>query len=160
MEGISAVASQWGSTSMDGVWVIARALCISSFLSGSLAGCTSDAKGDESRPEGIVLHAANHPTAIVGNNLRTTRALAADQYESPEQMYQVICAQCHDIGVGPVLAGRSLPPQYIATVLRNGRAGMPSFRPTELSDADVQQLTDWLGRQPAPPDEKAPTHDR
>jgi mono/diheme cytochrome c family protein len=70
------------------------------------------------------------------------------------------CSQCHAPGFGhpgtqqlgwtrgedrAVLERRSdLTAAYINLVVRNGLMEMPAFRPTEISDAELQQLAAYL----------------
>jgi mono/diheme cytochrome c family protein len=72
------------------------------------------------------------------------------------------CAECHAPGFGhpgtqqlgwtrgegrAVLERRSdLTAAYIDFVVRNGLMEMPAFRPTEITDAELQQLADYLAR--------------
>lgn len=63
--------------------------------------------------------------------------------------YARICAYCHDTGIGPVLQGRALPPEYIIGVVRNGRAAMPAFRPAEIDDATLTDIAGTIARAPA-----------
>jgi mono/diheme cytochrome c family protein len=40
----------------------------------------------------------------------------------------------------------------IAAVVRNGTNGMPAFHPSEISDAELEQLAEWVARErPAKP---------
>jgi mono/diheme cytochrome c family protein len=77
-----------------------------------------------------------------------------------EQVYQKWCSHCHAPGIGhpgtqrlewsfgkdkAVLKDRTdLSADYIAQVVRNGRLEMPSFRPTEISDTDLDALAKFL----------------
>jgi mono/diheme cytochrome c family protein len=74
------------------------------------------------------------------------------------------CSDCHSTATGPgslalarkyqgtlpaVLEQRSdLPPQYVTVAVRHGVSFMPSFRKTEISDADLALLAAYLA--PAP----------
>lgn len=51
------------------------------------------------------------------------------------RVYDKVCRYCHEAGVGPVIKGRQLPPEYVKRVVRFGNRAMPSFRPTEIDDA-------------------------
>lgn len=66
--------------------------------------------------------------------------------------YALMCAGCHDPGPGhpgtmlldqlgrpvPSLIGRKdLELDYLRTIVRQGLIEMPPFRPTELSDAEI-----------------------
>ncbi len=73
-----------------------------------------------------------------------TIAESANEWQSGNQIYKNICGHCHEAGVGPKLSGRDLPADYFKTMARNGRAGMPAFRPTELSDKDLDKISAYL----------------
>jgi mono/diheme cytochrome c family protein len=71
---------------------------------------------------------------------------------TPAEIWAGACAYCHDAGVAPPIFGLKLPRAALATVVRNGSNGMPAFHPSEISDAQLQQLADWIARQrPAKP---------
>jgi mono/diheme cytochrome c family protein len=116
------------------------------------AGCSSDSQESKAPeiPAGIIRHDTPVAAEVEGEKIKQKQALGAGLYESPKQMYQTTCAQCHDTGVGPVLFGRSLDANYIAFTVRHGRNGMPAFMPSDYSDSDVQQLATWIGKQPKP----------
>lgn len=56
------------------------------------------------------------------------------------QLYQQVCARCHETRVGPPLLGRALPPPLVEVLVRSGRAGMPAFRESEISPAELAAL--------------------
>jgi mono/diheme cytochrome c family protein len=72
------------------------------------------------------------------------------------------CSGCHSTAEGPgsfalqrkyqgtlpaVLEQRSnLPPEYVSFVVRHGISFMPSFRKTEISDAELALLSAYLAR--------------
>ena len=74
---------------------------------------------------------------------------------SGKQLYELNCAACHEPGPGhpgtmmlaakgqqhPALVDRTdLDPEYVKQVVRNGLIEMPPFRPTELTDAQLDAL--------------------
>lgn len=65
---------------------------------------------------------------------------------APEQVYGAVCGYCHGRNVGPVLLGRHLPAETIKYVARHGQNGMPAFRPTEVSPAELEQLAEWISK--------------
>lgn len=75
-----------------------------------------------------------------------TLAQSAGQWHGPEEIYGKICQYCHTTGVGPVLEGRQLQPAYVVATVRSGRNGMPSFRPSEISNAELLALGQWIER--------------
>ena len=74
------------------------------------------------------------------------------------------CSDCHSPATGPgslalarkyrgtlpaVLEQRSdLPPEYVTVAVRHGVSFMPSFRKTEISDADLALLAAYLAPTP------------
>ena len=98
------------------------------------------------------------------------RALAAPDESAVEkgrQMYQKWCLPCHGAGVGKpgtdalaahnkgekpaVLDERSdLTPEMIRRFVRHGVLFMPSFRKTEISDADLAAMSAYLTRNNKP----------
>jgi mono/diheme cytochrome c family protein len=78
--------------------------------------------------------------------------MAAGQWDSPKQMYQATCAGCHagSMPIAPELLGRKLAVEYVTFLVRHGKAGMPPFKETEYSDADVKALAQWIADEPAP----------
>lgn len=76
------------------------------------------------------------------------------------------CAECHAAGVGhpgtqqlerirgsklALLEARTdLEPAYIRYVVRHGQNAMPAYRPSEITDADLEAIAQHLGRKAAP----------
>ncbi len=56
------------------------------------------------------------------------------------QVYDKVCRYCHETGVGPVIKGRQLPPEYVQRIVRLGNRAMPSFRATEIDDASLADV--------------------
>lgn len=77
-------------------------------------------------------------------------AQVAGQWKDPNHVYAKICSNCHDIGVGPVIKGRNLDPDYYFQVVRHGMRAMPAFRPTDVDDAMLHRLAETLSKS-APP---------
>jgi len=72
----------------------------------------------------------------------------------PEKIYAVTCGYCHGTNVGPIILGRHLPPASILFMTRNGRNAMPAFRPTEISNAELEKLAAWISASAANPKEQ------
>ncbi len=89
---------------------------------------------------------------------------AAADLENGEAVYDYWCAACHDPGPGhpgtqslaikydrerpAALEERTdLSPELTAYFVRNGFALMPFFRKTEISDADLRDLSAYLARE-------------
>ncbi len=77
-------------------------------------------------------------------------AQSAGQWRAPQEIYAKVCHYCHDTHVGPVLFGRALPSAYVQATVRAGKHAMPSFRPSEISNAELAKLGDWIENSPAP----------
>ena len=73
---------------------------------------------------------------------------------APAKVYAAICGYCHGANVGPIILGRSLAPELISTLVRNGKNAMPAFRPTEISDAELSAVATWVSTSTANPEEK------
>ncbi len=71
-------------------------------------------------------------------------AEASMQQLHGKSIYNKICAYCHDAGVGPVITGRQLPPEYVRTIVRMGNGAMPSFRESEISDEMLKQVAELI----------------
>ncbi|MBZ5501287.1 MAG: cytochrome c [Acidobacteriia bacterium] len=107
---------------------------------------------------------------IVLSLLFAGRALAAPDESAVEkgrQVYQKWCLPCHGDGVGKpgtdalaehykgqkpaVLEQRSdLTPEMIRQFVRHGVLFMPSFRKTEITDADLAAISSYLTRNNKP----------
>lgn len=82
------------------------------------------------------------------------------QAASGAEVYQNNCSFCHDKGIShpgtqilAVTRGREfsilkertdLTPDYIKEIVRHGLRGMPAYRPTEISDAELDALAKYL----------------
>jgi len=89
----------------------------------------------------------------------TTAALAASRLgerqgeRPPEVVYAKTCGYCHGRNVGPVIRGRAIDAEAVAYIVRNGQNGMPAFRPTEISPAELAALARWVAASKADPKE-------
>lgn len=84
-----------------------------------------------------------------------------------KQVFDRYCSHCHAAGVGhpgtqmlgwlkgdkqALLEQRTdLVPEYVRLVVRRGLAEMPAFRPTEINDAALADLSAYLARNAAAP---------
>jgi mono/diheme cytochrome c family protein len=75
----------------------------------------------------------------VGCSILALPALAATAADGL-RVYEKVCRHCHEAGVGPVLKGRKLPPEYIQRMVRSGNRAMPAFRPSEIDEAALLEL--------------------
>ena len=67
----------------------------------------------------------------------------------PEGTYSRTCGYCHGANVGPAILGLHLPAELIRSAVRTGPGAMPAFRQTEISDADLERLSEWISDSPA-----------
>jgi mono/diheme cytochrome c family protein len=88
--------------------------------------------------------------AIVAGLGLATAAYAAQKLgevqpqRSPEVVYAKVCGYCHGKNVGPIILGRQLPADAIKAIARSGQNGMPAFRPTEITPAEMDALANWI----------------
>lgn len=73
---------------------------------------------------------------------------------APETVYAKSCGYCHGQHVAPIIRGRGLSPEIIKDYVRRGPRGMVAFRPTEISDVELEALAKWLNASKADPKEK------
>lgn len=71
-------------------------------------------------------------------------AQARGEWRGPEHIFTSTCFYCHTTGVGPVLTGRKLEREYVFSRVREGFGPMPAFKPSELDDAELEALWQWL----------------
>jgi (+)-pinoresinol hydroxylase len=93
--------------------------------------------------------------------LLSTGALAAEP-PAGKSLFDRWCAECHAAGVGhpgaqqlerlrgtklALLEARNdLAPEFIRYVVRQGQNAMPPYRPSEITDAQLDQIAQYLGR--------------
>lgn len=93
-------------------------------------------------------------TLIIPN----TRAAEGDS--SGKRVFQQWCTGCHAdnrFSPGTIYLRKNRPPElaliegrsdfsieFIKTIVRGGKGGMPSFRRTEITDAQLRSLADYL----------------
>ena len=104
----------------------------------------------------------NKPLASLALCLLFVPAMQAADSSAGKQVFERYCANCHAAGVGhpgtqmlgwlkgdkmAVLERRSdLAPAYVQWVVRQGLAEMAPFRPSEINDAALADLTAYLAR--------------
>ncbi len=92
---------------------------------------------------------------VIGGEVYAQQKLSEPQGpRAPEALYAKTCGYCHGRNVGPVIRGRKLPPAAITLIVRSGQNGMPAFRPTEISPAELTSLARWISKSKADPKEK------
>lgn len=73
---------------------------------------------------------------------------------APDFIYARTCGYCHGHNVGPIIRGRDLPPEAIRMFVRHGNGAMPAFKPTEITDSELDALARWISTTPVDPKEK------
>ena len=75
------------------------------------------------------------------------------QWRSGEDLYNKLCGHCHkpEVGVGTVIQGRDLPPEYLTIIVRNGFNAMPAFPASFVDDASIVELAKYLASLPPVP---------
>jgi len=71
------------------------------------------------------------------------------QPREPAAIYKTICGYCHGKNIGPIILGRGLPKEYITSMARSGPNGMPAFRPTEISNDELDALAVFISQSDA-----------
>jgi mono/diheme cytochrome c family protein len=95
------------------------------------------------------------------NNIPAPTTMAQPKIEpSGRDVYAHYCADCHDAGDGhpgtmqlgvrigarrSVLTGRTdLTPDFVKNIVRNGLEMMPPYRPTEITDGELDALAEYV----------------
>ncbi|OYZ97560.1 MAG: cytochrome C oxidase Cbb3 [Novosphingobium sp. 17-62-8] len=68
---------------------------------------------------------------------------------TPDEIYAKTCGYCHGRNVGPIILGRALPADTVKHIVRHGQNGMPAFRPTEVTPAELDALAMWVEKSAA-----------
>lgn len=78
------------------------------------------------------------------------RAQSAGEWRGPEHLWGALCSYCHGAGVSLQLLGTKLPAATIVEFTRKGLKAMPPFAPTQISDAELAALAEWISRSEPP----------
>ncbi len=65
------------------------------------------------------------------------------------EVYQKLCALCHETKIGPVILGRGHDPLLISYMVRHGNRAMPAFRESEIDDQTLEKLAEYVSKAPA-----------
>lgn len=84
--------------------------------------------------------------AVLASTL--AQAAGAQPVNKGRQFYEKVCAKCHEAGIGPVLKGRGLPAATYKIIARSGLNGMPAFRVSDIDDATLDELANYLSSTP------------
>jgi len=77
-------------------------------------------------------------------------AQVAGRWKDPDEVYEKICKQCHDTGIGPELKGKKYSAQLVFVMVRVGPGAMPAFRQTDIDDIILKKLGERLEKSEAP----------
>jgi mono/diheme cytochrome c family protein len=92
-------------------------------------------------------HATKLTLAALLSSLTFAASAADSQRIGPgQQFYEKTCAKCHEAGIGPVIKGRGFPPATYMVIARNGMNAMPAFRVTDIDDATLLELGEYLSK--------------
>ena len=113
----------------------------------AVAGCSSEPEEQTQVSKRVIAEQAN--VEMVEGATRTG-----------EQIYQRHCSACHDTGPGhpatlllgqkygaekAVIKGRKdLNQVYVKAIVRGGLLEMPPFRPTEITDAELDVIAEFI----------------
>ena len=116
---------------------------------------------DEAQPPPAIAQAPTAPTPAVVAEPEPSSVAGPDG----KQIYEQICLPCHAAGGGhagtmrlgerlgidkSVLLERDdLQPDYVKTIVRYGLQMMPPFRPSELTEAELDALAQYVATQKA-----------
>jgi len=69
---------------------------------------------------------------------------ARGQWKDGKEAYEKTCGYCHEKGIGPKIKGYGRLPADIIKTVRSGRNAMPAFRQTEIDDATLAKLAEYI----------------
>lgn len=99
------------------------------------------------------VHSILLASIIMGMGIVAGTAWAGHEAAGPDftwkdgaEVYAKVCALCHETSVGPALRGRELDPLYIRLIVRNGSRAMPAFRASEIDDASLEKLAEYISK--------------
>jgi mono/diheme cytochrome c family protein len=62
------------------------------------------------------------------------------------EVYEKVCAFCHETNIGPTFRGRGLDPIYVRIMVRSGNRAMPAFREAEIDAQSLQKLAEYVSK--------------
>jgi len=71
-------------------------------------------------------------------------AEANGNWKDGKEVYEKICAYCHEKGIGPKIKGYGRLPADIMKTVRSGKNAMPAFRQTEIDDAALAKVAEYI----------------
>lgn|SRR5690625_581068 len=88
----------------------------------------------------------------------TAVSLETPELVAGQKVFQTHCSHCHpggDGGLGPAINNKPLPDFLIRFQIRNGLGVMPAFSEEQISEAEMENLLNYLAvlkKQKPPPD--------
>jgi mono/diheme cytochrome c family protein len=67
-------------------------------------------------------------------------------WKNGAEVYAKVCGYCHQTGIGPVIRGRELPPEYITHLVRHGLRAMPAFTASFIDDQALQEVASYISK--------------
>jgi len=105
-------------------------------------------------------------TAVLFGAAALAQGFAPAEPSNGKAAFDRWCAECHAAGIGhpgtqqlerirgeklSLLESRKdLEPAYIRYIVRHGQNAMPAYRPSEISDANLELIANYIGRKPVP----------
>jgi mono/diheme cytochrome c family protein len=74
----------------------------------------------------------------------TAWAGSDSSWKNGEEVYAKVCGYCHRTGIGPVIKGRELPPEYTVRIVRHGLRAMPAFPASFIDDQALQEVAGYI----------------
>ena len=75
---------------------------------------------------------------------------SAEAGRPPELVWNLTCKSCHESGAAPAILGMHLDAEQIKGIVRNGGLQMPPISDSQVSDAELDALADWVSAHDAP----------
>jgi 4-cresol dehydrogenase (hydroxylating) cytochrome subunit len=66
------------------------------------------------------------------------------QWQSGQEAYSKVCGFCHERGIGPVIKGTGKSIDLVRTLVRSGNRAMPAFRQSEIDDAMLTKIAEYI----------------
>lgn len=102
----------------------------------------------------MAIHVTRSAACCIALLLAAGTAEAGERYwKNGQEVYEKVCAYCHNIGVGPDSVKTAVDAEAVEAraesivyVVRHGLNAMPAFRKTEIDDASLRDLATGLAR--------------
>jgi len=69
---------------------------------------------------------------------------AKGNWQDGREVYEKVCGYCHEKGIGPKIKGYGRLPADIIKTVRSGKNAMPAFRQTEIDDAALAKVAEYI----------------